>query len=239
MAKAATTVNRLMGPVIKPALFLLAAAPLLKALAEIAMELFGLGRSSLGANPVEELLNRAGIWGLNLLVLTLCVTPARQLTGWHALGRLRRMLGLYAFFYLALHLTVYLTLDRALEFDTIVEDVIKRPFITIGFTGLVLLIPLAITSLDGLRRRMGRAWARLHSLVYAVVLLGLWHYLWQVKKDIANPLMYAAIVALLLGWRVHRHWQQRRAVRASGALTETPGGGFPTPDTAGAGERAS
>lgn len=220
MASAALTINRLMGPVIKPVLFLLACAPLLKALGEIGMELFGLGRSSLGANPVEELLNRGGIWGLNLLVLTLCVTPLRQLTGWHAIGRVRRMLGLFAFFYLSLHLTVYLTLDRALEFDTIVEDVLKRPYITIGFTGLMLLVPLAITSFDALRRRMGRAWPRLHSLVYVVVLLGLWHYFWQVKKDIANPLMYATVVALLLGWRVYRHWRQKQQLALRGAATD-------------------
>ncbi|MEO0971510.1 MAG: protein-methionine-sulfoxide reductase heme-binding subunit MsrQ, partial [Pseudomonadota bacterium] len=156
----AITVNRLMGPVIKPVLFLLASAPLLKALSEIAMELFGWGRSSLGANPVEELLNRGGIWGLNLLLLTLCVTPLRQLTGWHALGRVRRMLGLFAFFYICMHLTVYITLDRALELGTIVEDVIKRPYITVGFSAFVLMMPLAITSFDGLRRRMGQAWQR-------------------------------------------------------------------------------
>lgn len=220
MASAAVTANRLMGPVIKPLVFLAAAAPFLKAVTGIGLELSGLGSAGLGANPVEELLNRAGIWALNLLLLTLCVTPLRQLTGLHALGRLRRMLGLFAFFYACLHLTVYVTLDRALELGTIVTDIAKRPYITVGFTAFVLLIPLAVTSFDGLRRRMGQRWNRLHRLVYVIAGLGVVHYLWQVKQDVRNPLLYALVLAVLLGYRAYRAWQrqrQRRAATADGA----------------------
>jgi sulfoxide reductase heme-binding subunit YedZ len=204
------TLNRLTGPVIKPAVFVLCLVPLLQAV----LALFGVV-GSLGANPVEELLNRAGIWGLNLLLITLCVTPLRQLTGAHALGRLRRMLGLFAFTYLCLHFTVYLTLDRALELNTIVEDVLDRPYITLGFTGFVALLPLAITSTNGMRRRLGRRWQQLHYLIYPIALLGVWHYFWQVKQDVRNPAIYAGLLAVLLGYRVIVRWRRRRSARTT------------------------
>lgn len=206
------TLNRLTGPVIKPALFVLCLIPLLNAV----LALFGIV-GSLGANPVEELLNRAGIWGLNLLLITLCVTPLRQISGAHALGRLRRMLGLFAFTYLCLHFTVYLTLDRALELNTIIEDVVDRPYITLGFAGFLALLPLAITSTNGMRRRLGRRWQPLHYLIYPIALLGVWHYFWQVKQDVRNPAIYAALLAILLGYRVAVRW--RRSARTVSAVT--------------------
>ena len=214
------TINRLVGPVIKPTLFVLCTLPLVKAL----LELFGIV-GSLGANPVEELLNRAGIWGLNLLFLTLCITPLRHLTGAHALGRVRRMLGLFAFAYLCLHLTVYITLDRALEFGTIVGDVLERPYITLGFLGFLLLVPLAATSTDDMRRWLGRRWQQLHYAIYPIAILGVWHYFWQVKQDIRNPALYAALLALLLGWRLLRRLRQRRLARGVAAPAPTLGGG--------------
>lgn len=200
----AAAVGPLVDPVLAPALFLLCLVPLAKAL----LALFGVV-GSLGANPVEALLNRAGIWGLNLLFLTLAVTPLRQLTGIHALGRLRRMLGLFAFFYLALHFTVYLTLDRAMELDTIVEDVLERPYITLGMLALLALLPLAVTSTDGMRRRLRRRWQQLHYLIYPIAILGVWHYFWQVKQDVRNPAIYAAVLGLLLGYRLVRTLRRR------------------------------
>ncbi len=211
MQSVRSRINALVGPVFKPVLFLACLTPFVK----MALELFGIGAHMV--NPVEELLNRAGIWGLNLLLATLTVTPLRQLTGVHGLGRLRRMLGLFAFFYLALHFTVYLTLDRALELGTIVEDVLERPYITIGFAAFVLLVPLAVTSADGMRRRLGRRWQHLHYAVYPIAILGVWHYFWQVKQDVRNPALYAAALALLLGYRAARAWRRRRLARAAAA----------------------
>jgi sulfoxide reductase heme-binding subunit YedZ len=209
---AAARINRLVGPVLRPVLFVLCLVPLVRAV----LALFGMA-GSLGANPVEELLNRAGIWGLNLLLATLAVTPLRELTGAQALGRLRRMLGLFAFFYLCLHLTVYVTLDRALELGTIAEDIMKRPFITLGVTAFLALLPLAATSTDGMRRRLGRRWQQLHRLVYAIAILGVGHYFWQVKQDVRNPALYAGVLALLLGYRLARWWRHRRARRQAQA----------------------
>jgi sulfoxide reductase heme-binding subunit YedZ len=209
------TVNRLVDPVLQPALIVLCLVPLTRAV----LALFGIA-GSLGANPVEELLNRAGIWGLNLLLLTLAVTPVRELTGAQALGRLRRTLGLYAFAYVCLHLTVYITLDRALELGTIAQDIIKRPYITIGMLAFTALLPLAVTSTNGMRRRLGRWWRRLHWLIYPIALLGVTHYLWQVKQDLRNPLLYAGALALLLAYRVWRRLRRRHG----GVATRAPSG---------------
>lgn len=157
---------------------------------------------SLGANPVEEVLNVCGKTGLNLLVLTLAVTPVRRWTGINRLVTFRRPLGLFAFFYLCLHFLTYALLDLGLAWDTIFVDIAERPYITVGFAALVLLVPLAVTSTHALQRRLGRNWAKLHRLVYAITILAVVHYWWQTKADIREPLLYAGAVAILLGVRL-------------------------------------
>ncbi len=176
------------------------------------MAVFGVAGLNLGANPVEELINRNGQWGLRFLLITLAVTPVRRITGVYWLVRFRRMLGLFAFFYLALHFISYAFIDQRLAVGPIVEDVIERPFITLGMLGLLLLVPLAVTSTDAMIRRLGRRWQALHRLVYPVAVLGVWHYWWQVKQDIREPLIYAGILAVLLGYRI---WFARRRRRAA------------------------
>jgi sulfoxide reductase heme-binding subunit YedZ len=173
---------------------------------------FGVPWFSLGANPVEELLDRNGQWGLRFLLITLAVTPVRRLTGWHWPVRLRRMLGLFAFFYVTLHFLTYAVIDHRLDTGVIIEDVLERPFITLGMTALLLLIPLAATSTNGMMRRLGRRWQSLHRLVYPIAILGVWHLWWQVKQDIREPLVYALILAGLLGYRL---WHRRRSQRTT------------------------
>ena len=184
----------------KPLIFLLCALPALGMLAG------ALGYYSLGANPIETLQDTFGIWGLRLLVLTLAITPLRDWTGQAALIALRRMLGLFAFFYLSLHFLTWLVLDQGLYWDGIVRDIAKRPYITIGFAALLMLVPLAITSTRGMMRRLGRRWQQLHRLIYPIAILGVWHFWWQVKADYREPLTYAALLVLLLGWRIYKKW---------------------------------
>ncbi len=182
-------------------------------LGKLSLEAFGLAGLSLGANPIEELIHRCGLWGLNFLYITLTVTPLRRISGWNWLIRFRRMFGLFAFFYLCLHFTTYAGLDQRFDFMAIGEDILKRPYITLGITGLTLLIPLAITSTAGMMRRLGRRWLPLHRLVYLVAILGTGHFYWQVKKDVFDPVIYAGILALLLGFRLLVYWQKKhRAV---------------------------
>lgn len=184
---------------LRSGVFLLGCYPLLR--------LIFLGLSDgLGTNPVEFITHSTGTWTLVGLILTLTVTPLRQLTGWHSLIRVRRMLGLFSFFYACLHFITYIWLDQFFDVGAILKDVYKRPFITVGFTAFVLLIPLALTSSNGMIRRLGaRRWQMLHRLVYVIAILGVLHYAWLVKKDLTQPLIYAGVLALLLGWRVvHR-----------------------------------
>ena len=161
----------------------------------------------LGANPVEEIMDRFGNWSLRFILLTLAVTPVRRISGWNWLARFRRMLGLFTFFYVLMHFLTWLVLDQGLLLPAIIEDIAKRPFITIGFMALVLLSALAATSTAAVRRRMGRRWQTLHNAVYLIGFLGVWHYWWQVKKDITEPLLYALILAALLA---HRLWWRFR-----------------------------
>ena len=156
----------------------------------------------LGANPVETLSHRTGDWSLRFLLLTLAVTPLRRLTGWNGPIRFRRMLGLFAFFYVCLHFGVYLIFDQFFDWAGIVEDVAKRPYITVGFAGWLLLVPLAVTSTNGMMKRLGRNWQRLHRSVYLIGALGVLHYLWLVKTDITEPLLYGGLLGLLLGYRL-------------------------------------
>jgi len=187
---------------IKVFLFLACLVPLGK----LVLETFGVAGLSLGANPVETLLHRLGIWGLRFLLLTLAVTPLRFITGMAWLIRFRRMLGLFAFFYILAHFLVYAGLDQRFDLQAIFEDIAERPYITIGFTALSLLLPLAITSTNGMMRRLGRRWQKLHRLVYLIAILGVWHFYWQVKLDTLEALIYALILALLLGYRAWRKY---------------------------------
>jgi len=182
----------------KALVFLLCLVPLVK----LGLEAFNLLEPGLGAHPVEELLNRCGKWGLNFLLVTLAVTPLRRITGQNWLLRLRRMLGLFAFFYILLHFLIYLVLDQGLAVAYIVEDIVERPYITLGMTGLLLLIPLAVTSTNGMMRRLGRRWQKLHRLVYVIGILGVVHFFWQVKEDFLEPQIYAAILSALLAYRL-------------------------------------
>lgn len=168
------------------------------------------GSDALGADPVAEIEHRTGLWALRLLMATLAITPLRQLTGQPAPIRFRRMLGLYAFFYACLHLTAYLTLDLRGYWTQIFEEIVKRPYITVGFTAWLLLVPLAVTSTQGWIRRLGRNWGKLHKTVYAVGVLAVLHFWWLVKSDIREPLLYASILAALLGWRVWKRFSPRR-----------------------------
>lgn len=168
-----------------------------------------------GANPAEEVLHSMGKTGLNLLWITLAVTPLRKLTKLNWLVRLRRMLGLFSFFYLSLHVVTYAVLDRGLDFASIIGDVAQRPYITAGMLGFTLLIPLAVTSTRGWQRRLGRGWTKLHRLVYPAAILGAVHFWWQVKADIREPLVYAVLLGVLLGYRAVD--AQLRARRRRGA----------------------
>ena len=188
--------------VVKPILFLVCLVPLTRLVWD------GL-HENLGANPVETIRLFTGDWTLRFLLITLAVTPLRRLTGWNAMVRVRRMLGLFAFFYAALHVISYVWLDQFFMWDLIVEDVYKRPYITVGFTAFMLLLPLALTSTNGMVRRLGgKHWQRLHRLVYVIAILGVVHFWWLVKSDIRQPLIYATVLALLLGYRLI--WAVRR-----------------------------
>jgi sulfoxide reductase heme-binding subunit YedZ len=162
------------------------------------------GGLSLGADPARELLHALGTTALNLLWLTLLVSPARQWLRAPQLLRLRRILGLFAFSYAAMHFVVYLALDLELDLGRLGADLAKRPYILIGSLALLGMLPLAITSTQGMMRRLGRHWQRLHRLVYAVALLALWHFWWQTRADLREPLLYALALAALLGWRFRR-----------------------------------
>ncbi|HEY5559672.1 MAG TPA: protein-methionine-sulfoxide reductase heme-binding subunit MsrQ [Steroidobacteraceae bacterium] len=208
MIKADTLTRR----VFKPLVFLLCLLPAAWLVAGIA----NWPPASLGANPVETIQDTLGIWGLRLLLATLAVTPLRELGGWPRVLAFRRMLGLYAFFYITLHFLFYLFVDQASDWRQLLADVVKRPYITAGFTALLLLIPLALTSTRRAMRRLGRRWQKLHRLVYVAVVLGCVHFWWQVKADIREPVVYAAITAVLLGWRLQHYWR-RRAARTDGS----------------------
>ena len=172
------------------------------------------GSNALGADPVAEIEHRLGLWAIRFLMLALAITPLRQLTGWNVLIRFRRLLGLYAFAYASLHFAAYLGLDLRGFWAQVFEDIVKRPYITVGFIAWLLLVPLAITSTTGWIKRLGRNWARLHKLVYAVAVLAVLHFWWLVKSDIREPALYAGIAALLLGWRLWKRWRVRTSLSA-------------------------
>jgi sulfoxide reductase heme-binding subunit YedZ len=191
----------------KPVVFLICLLPL-SVLFLRAFELAGFG---LGANPIEELLHQLGRWGLKFLLLTLAITPLRRWTRWNWLLRFRRMLGLFAFFYIVLHFLTYAVLDQGLDMAAIVEDIIERPYITLGMTGLLLMIPLAVTSNRAMMRRLGKRWQKLHRLVYIIAIAGVWHFYWQVKLDTLDATLYALMLTVLLATRVHYARRNRRS----------------------------
>ena len=176
---------------------------------------FGL-HDGLGANPIEFITRSTGTWTLTFLLITLSITPLRKLTKQPWLIQLRRMLGLFAFFYACLHFTTYIWLDQFFDLSAIYKDVLKRPFITIGFAGFVLLIPLALTSNHAMIKRLGgKNWQQLHRLVYLIAIGGVIHYWWLVKKDITQPAIYAGVLAMLLGYRVWVWLQKHREAAGS------------------------
>jgi sulfoxide reductase heme-binding subunit YedZ len=225
------TTNQTIRWVAKPAVFILALAPALYlswALATAVNPAFG--GPALSANPLSDVTNETGVWTLRFLCITLAVTPLRRVSGWNNVVRFRRMLGLYAFFYGTLHFLTYLILDRVASLDfpngivswttavalskSIGADILKRPFITVGFTAFVSMIPLAVTSTAGMIRRMGgRRWQALHKVIYFTGVAGVVHYWWLIKLDIRRPLIYGAVVAILLGYRVY--WARFRRAPAA------------------------
>ncbi len=193
----------------KPLVFLLCLVPALL----IVGDTFNI-TGGLGANPVEEILDHFGNWGLRFMMVALAVTPLRRWTGINQLSMFRRMLGLFAFFYVFMHFLVWLVLDKQVNWSAIVEDIGLRPFITIGFAATVLLLAMAATSTNGMRRSLGKRWQQLHNSVYVVGILGVWHYWWQVKQDIREPLVYAVILTALLGYRLWRRYQSQQTLTA-------------------------
>jgi methionine sulfoxide reductase heme-binding subunit len=179
----------------KPALHLLCLLP-------AAALVWGLFNSGLGANPVETMTHETGEWGLRWLLLTLAVSPLGRWTKNTAWLRFRRMLGLYVFFYVSCHFAIWLVFDHSLDPGAMIEDILERPYITIGFAGFLLLIPLAVTSNQASIRRLGRRWRTLHKLAYAILALGILHFLWLVKADYLEPGIYAIIAGILLLLRV-------------------------------------
>ena len=186
---------------IKPLVFLLCLLPLV-------FLLWNAYQGALGANPIEKVTHVTGQWALRFLLLTLAVTPLRKLLGWSSLARLRRMLGLYMFFYASLHFLTYLVLDQFFDFDEIVRDILKRPYITVGFSAFVLTVPLAATSTNAMMRRLGGRWKSLHRLIYVIAVLAIIHFLWLVKADNLEPLIYGFIVLTLL---MSRLWLTQRS----------------------------
>lgn len=188
---------------LKPTVFLICLLPLILVLSDL-FEISG----TLGANPIENIQDRFGIWGLRFIVILLMISPLKKITGIIWLIQFRRMIGLFAFFYVLMHFLVWLLLEQSLLMSAIIEDVTKRPFITIGFIALLILLILASTSTSNIRRSMGRKWGKLHQSVYLASILGIWHFWWQVKKDITEPLIYAVIIFILLTYRLWNKYKK-------------------------------
>lgn len=182
---------------IKSVLFVVALLPM-------AAMLYGGFQESLGPDPAKALAHMSGEWALRFLILTLAITPLRMLTKSSEWIHYRRMLGLFAFFYALSHLLIYCLFLLALQWNELWEDIIERPYITVGFTALLLLLPLAVTSTRGWQRRLGRNWQRLHKLIYVAVALVLLHFVWQVRSDFAEPLVYALLVGVLMAFRLSK-----------------------------------
>jgi sulfoxide reductase heme-binding subunit YedZ len=205
--------------VFKPVVFLLALGPLVYLG-------YGALMDRLGADPIAEITHETGVWALRFLALTLLITPLRRVSGWNVLVRYRRMLGLFAFFYGSLHFLTCVWLDQFFDIQEILKDIAKRPFITVGFTAFVLLVPLALTSTTGWIRRLGgKRWNLLHRLIYVSASLGVVHYYWLVKADTARPIRYGIVIGTLLLARAIYAWRRRSgtvAIRPARARAATP-----------------
>ena len=187
---------------VKPVVFLLGLMPLILIIGDL-FEITG----TLGANPIENMQDRFGIWGLRFIVIVLMISPLRSITGFTWITQFRRMIGLYAFFYVLMHFLVWLLLEQSLLMPAIIEDIATRPFITIGFIALLILLALASTSTMNIRKKMGKSWIRLHSSIYLASILAVWHFWWQVKKDTTEPLIYAIIISILLLYRLRKKYR--------------------------------
>ena len=192
--------NKIISFAVKPVLFLLCLIPLL-------WLVWGALNETLGANPVETMTRETGEWTLRFLLITLLITPARQLLNLPWLIKLRRMLGLFVFFYAVMHFLTYIWFDQFFDVNEIIKDIIKRPFITVGFTAFILLIPLALTSNRAMIRRLKKNWQKLHQLIYIIAVLAVLHFIWLVKADYKQPIIYGVILLLLLFYRAY---QQRK-----------------------------
>lgn len=202
-------------------LFVASCLPAAYAIFALASDILGRTRY-FGSNPINEGEHFLGRWALRFLIATLAVTPLRELLGWHWLARHRRTLGLFAFGYVVLHWLTYALLDVQLDWMALKEDLAKRPFIMIGMAGLLLLLPLALTSnARAVRRLGGRRWRRLHQLIYVISVLGVVHFWMGVKKDVADPLLYASIFAGLFLYRIVRWWRVQRARAAAATLASS------------------
>jgi methionine sulfoxide reductase heme-binding subunit len=199
---------------LRPVVFVVCLVPAAWVIVAIASDFFQ-GTRLLGSNPIKEAEHFTGRWVLRFLMFTLAVTPIRQTLGWNWLQRYRRMLGLFAFAYATLHLSIYFFLDLELAWGDLAADIVKRPYITIGMAAFVLLVPLAVTSTAKMVKRLGgKRWAALHRLIYVIVVLGTIHFWMAVKRDITDPLIFAAIFAFLLGYRVVK-WRRRTLAAAA------------------------
>lgn len=197
--------------VLKPLAFLACLFPL----AQLAYRFY---TDDLGANPIDTLTKTTGSWALFILLGSLTVTPLRRITGWNELIKLRRTLGLCGFFYAALHFSVFVGLDHFFDWQRILKDIVKRPYVTAGFSALVLMVPLALTSTAGMIRRLGKRWQRLHYLVYPAAILGVIHFYWLVKSDIRRPAQYGLVLAMLLGYRVAMKLMAKRPQSTPGKV---------------------
>lgn len=198
----------------KPIVFLTALVPV----GRLAWKAYN---SALGANPIQVITWSTGTWTLVFLMITLSITPLRQLTKQYWLIQYRRMMGLFAFFYVCLHFTTYIWLDQFFDLQSVYKDIYKRPFITVGFAAFVLMVPLALTSTKWAIRKLGKRWQALHRLIYAIASLGVIHYIWLVKKDIRKPVTYAVILSVLLLYRVAAWLIKRRSSPSRANRTET------------------
>jgi len=195
--------------VYKPAVFVLCLTPLLYFIWHAQFQ-------GLGEEPVKAVTHFTGDWTLRFLLLTLGITPLRRISGVHALLRFRRMLGLFAFFYACLHFTIYL-LDQSFDWSFIIEDVVEHPYVTVGFSCFILLLPLVMTSTHGMVKRLGaRRWQRLHKMIYVIAIGGVLHFLWLVKKDITEPMYYAIALTALLGYRLYFYYKSRNTEAVTG-----------------------
>lgn len=181
---------------LKPIVFITALLPIL-------FLVFGVAENSLGADPAKHIMHKTGEWTLRFLLLTLCISPLKRLLNWPQLLRLRRMIGLYSFFYAVMHFTSYYALYLFFDFSNVIEDVVERPFITVGFLALLMLLPLTITSTKNWQRRLGKRWQKLHQLIYPIAVLGIVHFIWLVKSDLNEPLIYVFLLSLLFGVRLY------------------------------------